>query len=412
VADALGRSGGDALAEGVPHSSRSHAVRVLIALLVAAINLRLAIAVVGPLIEDLRADLGISSTVAGALTTLPFVCMGIFAFIGPVLIRRYGTRAVLGWSLALIAAGTLVRAAMGTPLLLIATTLPIGLGMALGGVTIPIVIKQYFPHRPGAVTGAYTTALALGITVIGVTAVPLASALGSWREAFALSAAPAIVALPLWLAARVDDHRVATPPVSPAGVDPEPAIGLARLLPSRTGIMLGALFGLQSLCFAAIISWGPAVFQHAGWSPEAAALVVSVPGLLTIAASLSIPWLSDRGDRRRWLFAMVLLYALGLLGMTIDPGALGMLWIVLFGFGTGAVLPLCFALPLDLASSPARVGLLTAWMLGLGHLIAALGPTMTGALRDLSGGFTLPLALLFGLALADGALALAVPRRT
>ena len=100
---------------------------------------------------------------------------------------------------------------MPTSWLLIATTLPIGLGIALGGVVIPIVLKQYFASRPGAVTGAYTTSLSAGIVVIGLTAVPLADALGSWRDAFALSALPAFVALPLWLATRIDDHRIEGP---------------------------------------------------------------------------------------------------------------------------------------------------------------------------------------------------------
>jgi MFS transporter, CP family, cyanate transporter len=394
-----------------PSRDRRDATRVLLALLLAAFNLRIAVAIVGPLIEELRLDVGMSSTVAGLLTALPFVCMGLFAFAGPALIRRAGTRSILAVSLALIAGGTLARAAMDSSVMLIVMTVPIGFGLALGGVTIPVVIKQYFAHRPGAVTGAYTTAMALGITITGLAAVPLASALGGWREAFAISALPALIALPAWLVARVDDHRVVADPVLPAGIDPEPDLGRGRLRPDRLGLLLGFLFGLQSLTFAAIISWGPAIYEAAGWSPEAAALVVSVPGAVTIVASLTVPWLSDRGDRRRWLAAMSAMFTIGLVGMMIDPGTLGMLWIVLFGFGTGAFLPLCFALPLDLGGTPVRVGLLTSWMLGLGHLLASTGPTMTGALRDLTGGFTLPLGILGAFGAIAGVLAFAVPRR-
>jgi MFS transporter, CP family, cyanate transporter len=379
--------------------------RVLAALLVAAVNLRIAIAVVGPLIEDIQDDLGMSSTLVSVLTVIPFACMGAFSFLGPLVIERYGTRLVLGGALALIGGGTLLRAIMPDALLLIAMTLPIGLGIALAGVVIPIVIKQYFPDHPGTTTGAYTTSLSIGIMLIGFTAVPLADALGSWRDAFALSALPALVALPMWLLVRVDDHRI---PVD-AGVPLHtPA---ARLRPNRTGVFLGFLFGLQSICFAALITWGAAVYEDAGWSQEDAALVVSSLGFLTIAASLTIPRLSDRSGRRGWLVAMSLLMTSGIVGMAIDPGWNGFLWMTMFGFGSGALLPLCFALPLDLERSPAQVGQLTGWMLGLGHGMAALGPLLVGPLRDATGGFTLALSLLVVLGLAETALATRVPRR-
>jgi CP family cyanate transporter-like MFS transporter len=399
--------GGPAASPGSERAPASR-TRVLVALLIAAVNLRIAIAAVGPLIEDVQDDLGMSSTLVSVLTTIPFACMGAFSFFGPAVIHRLGTRAVLAWALVLIGGGTLLRAAMPNAWLLIVTTLPIGLGIALAGVTIPIVIKQYFSDRPGATTGAYTTSMSVGIMLIGLTAVPLADALGSWRDAFALSALPALLALPLWLSVRVDDHRI--PADEPVAGVPIPAPAM-RLRPSRTGVFLGVLFGLQSLCFAAVVTWGAAVYEDAGWSRGDAALAISSLGFLTIVASLTVPWLSDRGERRTWIVAMTLVMAGGLLGMAIDPGQNGLLWMTLFGFGSGAFLPLCFALPLDLERDPAQVGQLTAWMLGMGHGMAALGPLLVGPLRDLSGDFTVGISALFVLAMIDAALGLRVPRR-
>ena len=399
---------GEAVSGGAPpHLPSASGARVLVALLVAAFNLRIAIAIVGPLIDDIQADLGMSSALVGLLTAIPFLCMGGFSFMGPGVIERHGTRRVLASALVLIGAGTLVRAAMPTAWLLIVTTLPIGLGIALGGVVIPIVLKQYFAPRPGAVTGAYTTALSAGIVLIGLTAVPLADALGSWRDAFALSALPALAALPLWLATRIDDHRVETAEPAPGVPLHVPGWGLH---PSRIGVHLGVVFGLQSICFAAVVTWGAAVYEEAGWSQEDAALAVTSLGALTILASLTVPWLSDRSDRRIWLVAMAVLMAVGLMGMATAPGDYGLLWMTLFGFGNGALLPLCFALPLDLASAPAGVGELTAWMLGIGHGMAAFGPLLVGPLRDLTGTFTAGLLVLFGLIIFEMVLAARLPR--
>jgi CP family cyanate transporter-like MFS transporter len=382
------------------------ATRVLVGVLVAALNMRIAIAIVGPVIEEIRADTGMSSALAGTLTTIPYGCMGAFSFAGPGLARRHGAKRILATGLALIAGGTLLRAAAPGPALLLAATLPIGLGIALAGVTIPIVIKQYFPGRAGTTTGAYTTAMGIGITAAGFAAVPLSTALGGWREAFAVSAIPALVALPLWLMTRVSDHRLAD-----GGADLAGSPDAAAHAPRREALLLGALFALQSFCFTGMVSWGAAVYEDAGWRPEDAAIAISSLGLLTIAASLTVPWLSDRGDRRVWIAGMSVVMAAGLAAIAITPTSAALVWLIAFGFGSGATFALILALPLDLAARPQRAGELMAWMLGLGQLFGALGPVVVGALRDLTGGFSIAIGLLAVFALLDGAVALAIPRR-
>ncbi len=148
---------------------------VFVALLVAAVNLRLSIAVVGPLVEGIRADLHMSSTAAGLLVAIPLFCMEAFAFLGPPLIARWGTKLVLALALALIGVATLTRALMPSPTLLILATVPIGLGIALAAVAASVVIKQHFSSRPGFVNGAWTAAMSLGIMAAGLGAVSLAA---------------------------------------------------------------------------------------------------------------------------------------------------------------------------------------------------------------------------------------------
>jgi CP family cyanate transporter-like MFS transporter len=364
--------------------------------------MRLSIASVGPLIEDVRDDTGMSNSVAGALTTIPYACMGGFSFAGPALVRRVGTKHVLTAALSLIAAGALLRSVMGQPALLLAATVPIGIGIALAGVAIPIVIKHYFSDRAATVTGAYSTAIAVGIAVAGFAAVPLAGALGGWRAAFAATAVPALLAIPLWLATRVDDHRDLGALAVPR---------LRRRRPGRDALLLGAFFALDTFCVTGMVSWGAAAYEAAGWRAEDAAAAVWSMGLLTIVASLTVPVLSERGDRRVWLAAMSVLMATGLAGIALAPTAAAPLWLIAFGFGSGATLALALTLPLDLASDPGRVGELSAWMLGLGLSAGALGPVVVGALRDLDGGFAIPLAALAVASLAHGLMALAIPRR-
>src|SRR5690606_2755181 len=153
-----------------------------------------------------------SSALAGVLTTIPFFCMGAFAFLGPPLVARVGAGRVIVAALASIAAGSVARAVAGAPWLIIATALPIGLGLALIGVTLPVVVKVRFAARAGAVTGAYVASLSTGIAIVGFGLVPLADALGGWRPALALTAVPAVAAASLWLAGGASRPRSAPAP--------------------------------------------------------------------------------------------------------------------------------------------------------------------------------------------------------
>ena len=63
---------------------------------------------IGPLLPSIQNSLDISRGVAGALTGIPVLCMGIFAPLGPLLARRLGARSSLAvCALLVIAFGLL-----------------------------------------------------------------------------------------------------------------------------------------------------------------------------------------------------------------------------------------------------------------------------------------------------------------
>ena len=64
---------------------------------------------VAPVLGELRADTGLSSAMAGLLTTLPVLCFGAFAPIAPRLARRIGLETAVALSLVLLAAGIALR---------------------------------------------------------------------------------------------------------------------------------------------------------------------------------------------------------------------------------------------------------------------------------------------------------------
>ena len=374
-------------------------VWLLVAVLIAALNLRLGIASPGPVIETIRADTGMSSGLAGVLITIPFACMSAFAFAGPPLIRRSSPYWVILLALLLIGGGTLARAVAPTPLLLIAATVPIGMGISLAGVALPVVVKDHFHLQSGAATAAYVSSFSIGVALVAASIEPLADAVGGWREAFAITAVPALIAAAVWAVAM---RSVARSPARVAGGSGPPVAvpaGRRARLPDRVELTAAASFGLQSMCYAGLVGWIAALYVDAGWSERTAALATASLGLFVIPGSLLFARLSQGRDRRPWLAATVAVMAVGLLGIGLAPEAAPVLWLVAFGGGGGAALAIQLALPIDLRASADGVAELTAWMLGLGYLLSAISPTAVGILRDATGGFTVPITGLGVLAL-------------
>jgi CP family cyanate transporter-like MFS transporter len=347
--------------------------------------------------ETIRADTGMSSGLAGVLISIPFACMSAFAFAGPPLIRRSSPHSVILLALLLIGGGTLARAVAPTPLLLIAATVPIGMGISLAGVALPVVVRQHFQRHSGAVTAAYVSSFSIGVAVIASSIDPLADALGGWREAFAISAVPALIAAVVWAAAMRAVGR------SEAGraKEPEPpGLALARgRLPDRVELTAAASFGLQSMCYAGLVGWIAALYVDAGWSERTAALATASLGVFVIPGSLLLARLSQGRDRRPWLAGTVAVMAVGLFGIALAPNAAPLAWLIAFGGGGGSALALQLAIPIDLRASADEVARLTAWMLGLGYMLSAISPTLVGVLRDATGGFTVPITALAVLSL-------------
>jgi CP family cyanate transporter-like MFS transporter len=145
--------------------------------------------------------------------------------------------------------------------------------------------------------------------------------------------------------------------------------------------------------FAAMISWVATLYRDHGWSAGHASVATAIISLITIPAAL-LEGRSDGRDRRPWAFGTAVALAAGTFAIAFAPTAAPWLWLVVFSFGTGAIFPLCLALPLDVAPDEHRAALLTAWMLGLGYCCSSLSPAVIGGLRDLTGGFTAPMAAL------------------
>jgi CP family cyanate transporter-like MFS transporter len=363
-------------------------VALLAALFLGALALRPQLVGVGPLLPDIDDDLDVSHAVAGLLGTIPVLCMGLFAPPAAFLSGRLGTRAAIGACLAGIAAFGLLRAAApGAPLVL-ALTLPIGVGMGLAGALMPVAVKERFAHRPAFASGIYTTGIQVGSALSSALAVPIAAAWGGWRAALVVFSACTVFIFAGWMLLTLPEreHRRTAPPRLPWG---------RRLV---WGLVL--VFALQSIVYYGLVAWMPDSFQERGWSDQSAGALLAVMSIAAVPGGLVVPYFADRrGSRRQWMELTAGTIFVGAIGVAALPEA-GFVWAVFAGFGIGSTFPLTLTLPLDATRAPSEAGAVVGLMLGAGYTIAAAGPIALGAVRDLTGSFATSLWVLVALAVA------------
>jgi CP family cyanate transporter-like MFS transporter len=373
---------------------------VLVVVVAVALNLRPAIAAVPPVLDAIQRDLGLSATAAGLLTALPVVCMGAFAPAGAALARRVGPEAAVALALTLVAAGTLVRGLGPSAVALYGGTLASGIGIGLGGVLLPRVVKAWFSNRPGAVTGLYTAGLVTGAMLASAATVPLMNALGvGWPAAIAAWGLPAAAALAAWVPVT---RRLRTAA--------EPAPGPVRL-PWRSGVAwrVTLYMGSQSLLYYAALTWLSPLYLAEGWTADRAGLLLGLFSLTQIFSALAVPALADRtGDHRPWIALCVGAATVMLAAIGLAPTAAPWVWAAVLGLGVGGMFALALTLLVKLASSPAGAARLSGMALLVGYLLAATGPVLAGALYDAAGSYRAPFLALAGIGVATLAVGVSV----
>jgi CP family cyanate transporter-like MFS transporter len=385
VADPAARRPSAAVRPGVP--KRPATVAVAIVLL--ALNLRTLVASLPPLLGDVRADLGLSGFTGGLLTTLPVLGFGAFAPLAPRLARRVSLERLLVGCAALSAVAAALRGAGGAAALFAGCALA-GVAVAIAQVVLPVLIRTRHPERTGMLTGAYSMSLTLGAALAAAVAVPLMRGLDdSWGAALAAWALPAAVAAAVWLPAALG-------PGTRVGGEPPPAVTRSALAWSVSLFM-----GVQSMAFYAGLSWIPTVLEDAGFSEGEAGTLQALGAIMQLAPAFAVPVLAARRTSQVGLLLGVVGLALaGVIGLLAAPGA-AVAWVVLLGMGQGGALGLALILPVLRGGDAASVAALTAMALCVGYLVAALGPWLLGAVYDLTGDWTVPLAVLATICLAE-----------
>ncbi len=334
----------------------------------------------------MRPATGLSNAALGLLTALPLLAFGCVSPLASVVSRRVGVERAVAMALVLLAAGTGLRAAESVVALYIGTGL-MGVGVALGNVLLPVLVKRDFPAQTGPITSVYSSMMGLGTTAAAGLSVPLATVFG-WRGALGIWVVPAAVALLVWLP-QLSRPRPVRRVRRPGGVT------LRVLGRSRLAWQVALYMGLQSLTFYVIIAWLPDLLQSRGLSEAVAGWMLALSQATGILGTALIPvWAGRLADQRRVIWTLAVLEAAGLGGLLLPGGMLVALWVSLLGFVLGGTFGLALTLLVLRAPDADSAGELSGMAQSVGYFVAAAGPPLFGYLYDSTAGLTVPLSLL------------------
>ena len=350
---------------------------LMLGIVLVGLNLRPSMAAVGPLLSAIRGDIALSFSVASLLTMLPVMAMGLAMFFAMGISQRLGEQRTVLTSLAIIGLATVARLFVDSAAELIVSAVLAGFGIALIQALMPAFIKSRFPDNVALCMGLYVTSIMGGAAIAASFAPLVMSRTGSWRVGLAIWAGLALLALLFWWAQRANTLR-----------DSAPVVRKQPFFTHSRAWLLAIFFGLGTASYTCVLAWLAPYYVEKGWSEQNAGLLLGFLTAMEVISGLVVPAIANRSrDRRVVLMALLGLIIGGFCGLILSPQFLSLLWPCLLGLGIGGLFPMSLIVSLDHLDNPQRAGGLTAFVQGIGYLIAGLSPLMAGMIRDQLGSF-------------------------
>lgn len=366
---------------------------LILVIILISLNLRPSITAVGPLVAEIRTDTGLSSSLLGLLTTLPVLAFGVFSILTSLFTRKIGTEGTMAFALFILTGGILMRA-IPTHFALYAGTLILGIGIALGNVLLPGIVKKQFPKRAGLLTGIYSSVLGVGATIASGISVPLSEGAGlGWRWTLACWGILSALALLAWLPQLKTNMPVIMKKSFRASI--------RDLGTSKLAWHIAIFVGLQSLTFYTLTAWMPEMLVDRGMTSTHAGWMLSIMHGVGIIGTFMTPYLvSDKSTQNHTVMWIVIFELVSLCGLLLQTSMIFVaIWASILGFCLGGSFGLALLFILLRSSDSDSANELSGMSQSIGYTIAAVGPVLFGALFDLTLSWTIPMLFLITVAI-------------
>ncbi|RAV34580.1 MFS transporter [Corynebacterium heidelbergense] len=385
---------------------------IFVAVIVAAINLRAAIASLGPVLPDVLAHFGAGGSLAGVITALPGAMFAVMGLSTVPLARRIGLSRTLLLGAVITLIGTAARPWLPGVWVFIVLTGLVAAGIAIGNVLVPAFVKKYGGRHTVTLMTVYSALLGFS-GAVGPLSALLFHGENRWQWTLFIWALFCGVQVAIWtvvaLRTGMDAPKAADRQAQIASTGPAATTSMWR---SRTAIFLMLFFGIQSMNAYTQMGWLPQIFQENGVSPMVASIALAVVGSFHVLGGTVMPTVIDRAENFA-IYPVIfgVLTAAGWAGILLAPTQVPLLWAVLLGMGGW-----CFPTAIALIPARTRVSLITARLSGFvqpyGYIIAAAGPLVIGMIHGITHSWTAILLGLMALALVMGAIGVRASRKT
>lgn len=365
--------------------SKRH-ISLLVAIFIVALTLRPAITSIGPLLDIILKDLSLTNSQVSLLTSVPVICMGIFASLAPVLNRRLGLHKTMYMMLGVIGIATAIRGFISTYILLLVTAFFIGIAIAVIGPLLSAMIKQHFPRNTSFAIGIYSFGIGVGAMLSSGLSGIIFEKTNSYLFALGCWSIIALVSILVWAVSMqqidvVQEAIVERQTTSPWKV--------------KKAWYILLFFGLQTALFFSIMTWLVPILTSKGISIIQAGGVLSVMSGVQIMTNLLIPLgLAKINSKTFWVVLLSSFGILAILSLWYIGGLTVWLSAVLLGVALGATFPIALQFPLDLTTSANETNDWTAMMQTGGFIFSGLTPFFIGFLYDATGNHEYSLAFI------------------
>ncbi|MFD0705070.1 CynX/NimT family MFS transporter [Alloscardovia venturai] len=325
-----------------------------------------------PLAQALHKNVG----ELGVLTSLPLLMFVFVSSAVSLLVEKFGLTRTMQLGVGLIVMGCIFRLIVTWPTTLVGSLL-IGAGIAVLNISMPTLVAEVFPSKPGIFTTAYSAAMVVGSTLL-VFIEPFVAAAWSWHVMLwimcAISAIPCVLSFAL-PELKIEGKRAATR-----------RNAKLRLLTDRRAWLFIGMFGGQSFLSYTLGAWLPSMMNADHVDMLNYSVIMVLFNTIGIPVSLVVPLFVARTRRRFHIYLIGTMTAIqiAIIMMYGWHSLIGPAYWYLFSLITCVFFTTIFVMILTYypmkAAEPADAADISGLSQSFGYLLAAIGPLLYGVI--------------------------------
>lgn len=376
--------------------NKKSSIFLIIAIMFVAFNLRAPLTGIGSLVYLIKDDYNISNALAGFITTLPLLAFALFSPFVSNVSDKIGNSKTMFLGIIILLIGEAIRSYTNVVGLFIGTAF-IGLGIAIGNVVIPSIIKRNFPDRIASVTGIYTPCMSIFAALSSGFSVPIATKLGfGWKNTLALWIILAFITLIIW-APQLKRKSGQVIPENEIKIDKPLNISVWK---SPLAWYVTIFMGFQSILFYVLVAWLPTILQDHGISAETSGYMSLFFQIISVPSSFIVSQICNKLKDQRILAACTTsMYLIGVLGLFFGGNNVMLyIYLICLGIGSGAAVSLALSFMGLRTSSAKEAASLAGMAQSMGYLMSSFTPSLIGSIYDKTHSFNIPLIILIVIA--------------